>query len=386
MGETTAVNAGEAVLQGYVAPRYEGLHDAFLRNFRDLGEIGGSFAVMVDGEFVADLWGGWTDMAKTVPWEPDTIACVWSTSKGIGAVCFAMLVDRGLASYEDKVSEYWPEFAAEAKGDVTIGMLVSHQAGITGFTTPATLKDLFAGEVAAQRLAAQAPLWPIGTASGYSNVVGILETALFKRIEGRSIKQFVADELKGVFGLDLSVGLDARDKPRLADLLGGEAMDALNTIPMSNDAQRAVHNPPMRGDMPNNADFQAADIVAANGYTNARALASMYGMLLHRDRNGQRLVGDAALAEARKLRFDGIDLVRGVRRPWAAGFLLNEEHMWGPNKESFGHGGWGGSFGFADPVAGVAVGYTMNLMSDQMDLNPRRRGLIDAVYAALESR
>lgn len=386
MGETNAVKAGEAVLQGSVAPGYDGLYDAFLKNFRELGEVGGSFAVMVDGELVADLWGGWKDFEKTAPWERDTVSCVWSTSKGIGAVCFAMLVDRGLASYEDKVSDYWPEFAAEGKGDVTIGMLVSHQSGITGFTTPATLADLFAGEAAAQRLAAQAPLWPLGTASGYSNVVGILESALFKRIEGRSIKQFVAEELKGVFGLDLSVGLDARDKPRVADLLGGDAMEALNTIPMSNDAQRAVHNPPMRGDMPNNADFQAADIVAANGFTNARALASMYGMLLHRNKEGRRLVGDAALAESRKLRFDGIDLVRGVRRPWAAGFLLNEEHVWGPNNDAFGHGGWGGSFGFADPVAGVAVGYAMNLMSDQMDLNPRRRGLIDAVYAALASR
>ncbi|MEX3941857.1 serine hydrolase domain-containing protein [Paraburkholderia sp. BR10937] len=386
MSETTAVNAGEAEVQGYVAPNYEGLLEAFRRNFRELGEIGGSFSVMVDGQLVADLWGGWKDREKTVPWEHDTIACVWSTSKGIGAVCFAMLVDRGLASYEDKVSTYWPEFAAEDKGDVTIGMLVSHQAGITGFASHATLDDLFAGEAAAQRLAAQAPLWRLGTASGYSNVVGILETALFKRIEGRSIKQFVAEELKGAFGLDLSVGLDARDKPRVADLLGGDAMDALNTIPMSNDAQRAVHNPPMRGDMANQADFQAADIVAANGYTNARALAAMYGMLLHRDSNGRRLVGDAALREASKLRFDGIDLVRGVRRPWAAGFLLNEEHVWGPNKEAFGHGGWGGSFAFADPVAGVSVGYTMNLMSDQMDLNPRRRGLIDAVYAALETR
>jgi CubicO group peptidase (beta-lactamase class C family) len=339
--------------------------------------------VMIGGELVADLWGGWKDMAATVPWERDTIACVWSTSKGMGAVCYAMLVDRGLISYEDKVSKYWPEFAAEGKGDVTIGMLMSHQAGITGFTTPATLEDLFAGEAAAQRLAAQAPLWPIGSASGYSNVVGILATALFKRIEGRSIKQFVVEELKGAFGLDVSVGLDPRDRPRVAELLGGDRMDALNTIPLSNDAQRAVHNPPMRGDMPNSPAFQAADIVAANGFTNARGLALMYGLLLHPGMDGRRLIGGATLREATRVRFDGIDLVRGVRRPWAAGFLLNDEHVWGPNKEAFGHGGWGGSFGFADPVAGVAVGYTMNFMSDQMDLNPRRRGIIDAVYAAL---
>jgi CubicO group peptidase (beta-lactamase class C family) len=379
----TTVKSPDLVLHGHVSPKHEGLKEAFLKNFQDHGEYGGSYAVMIGGELVADLWGGWKDMAATDPWERDTIACVWSTSKGMGAVCYAMLVDRGLISYEDKVSKYWPEFAAEGKGNVTIGMLMSHQAGITGFTTPATLEDLFAGEAAAQRLAAQAPLWPIGSASGYSNVIGILATALFRRIEGRSIKQFVAEELKGSFGLDLSVGLDPRDRPRTAELLGGDKMEALNTIPLSNDAQRALHNPPMRGDMANSQAFQAADIVAANGFANARALASMYGLLLHPGKDGRRLIGDAALQEATRMRFDGIDVVRGVRRPWAAGFLLNEEHVWGPNKEAFGHGGWGGSFGFADPVAGVAVGYTMNFMSDQMDLNPRRRGIIEAVYAAL---
>lgn len=380
---TGTLNGRDIVLQGHCAPKYEGLRDAFLRNFREFGEIGASYAVMVGGELVADLWGGSTDIAGTTPWTQDTIVCVWSTSKGIGATCFAMLVDRGLCAYDDKVSRYWPEFAAEGKGDVTIGMLLSHQAGITGFTTPATLADLVAGEPAAQRLAAQAPLWPPGTASGYSNVVGVLETALFKRIEGRSLQQFVAAELKGSFGLDLSIGVDPKDRARVADILGGEGLSGTGTIPLNNDAQRALHNPPMRGDMPNLPEFQAADVVAMNGYTNARAIASMYGMLTFPGPDGRRLVGPDALSQATRLWFDGIDLVRGVPRPWAAGFLRNEHGVWGPNSEAFGHGGWGGSFGFADPESGVAVGYSMNLMSDEMDRNPRRKGLIEAVFAAL---
>jgi CubicO group peptidase (beta-lactamase class C family) len=382
---STATNrSNDAVLRGFCSPEYESLREAFLRNFTEYGEIGASFSATIGGKVVVDLWGGSKDMARTVPWERDTIACVWSTSKGIGAVCFAMLVDRGLASYEDKVSRYWPEFAAEGKGDVTIGMLLSHQAGITGFTTPATLQDLLAGDPAAQRLAAQAPLWKPGTASGYSNVIGVLATALFKRIEGRSIKQFVADELKGSFGLDVSVGLEPKDRPRVANLLGADKSDPVALIPISNEAQRALHNPPMRGDMPNEEPFQAADIVAANGFTNGRALAAMYGLLLHPGEAGRRLVGPPALAQATKTWFDGIDMVRTMRRRWAAGFLLNDDdHLWGPNKEAFGHGGWGGSFGFADPVAGISVGYAMNLLSEQIDPNPRRHGLIEAVYATL---
>jgi CubicO group peptidase (beta-lactamase class C family) len=294
-----------------------------------------------------------------------------------------MLIDRGLASYEDKISRYWPEFAVHGKGDLTIGMLLSHQSGITGFDTPATLDDLFSGEPAAQRLAAQAPLWPIGTASGYSNVVAILATELFKRIEARSIQQFVADELKGSFGLDISVGVSQQDLPRVAIMLSEKKMEAVNTVPVANEAQRGLHNPPLTSDVATTPGFQRADIIAMNAFSNARALASMYSLLQHPGKDGRRLAGDAAVAEAAKLRFDGVDWVRGIRRTWSAGFLRNVDNCWGPNAQAFGHGGWGGSFGYVDPAADISVGYVMNLMSDQMDLNPRRRALVDAVYAAL---
>ncbi|WP_216674904.1 serine hydrolase domain-containing protein [Paraburkholderia elongata] len=380
---TQALKTSDIEVHGYCAPKYERLREAFLGNFRNLGEIGGSFAVTVRGELVADLWGGWKDFEATTPWEQDTIACVWSTSKGIGGACFAMLIDRSIASYEDKVSRYWPEFAVHGKGDLTIGMLLSHQSGITGFDTPATLDDLFSGEPAAQRLAAQAPLWPIGTASGYSNVVAILATELFKRIEGRSIQQFVADELKGSFGLDISVGVSQQDLPRVAIMLSEKKMEAVNTVPVANEAQRGLHNPPLTSDVATTPGFQRADIIAMNGFSNARALASMYSLLRHPGQDGRRLAGDAAVAEAAKLRFDGVDRVRGIRRTWSAGFLRNVDNCWGPNVQAFGHGGWGGSFGYVDPAADISVGYVMNRMSDQMDLNPRRRALVDAVYAAL---
>lgn len=380
---TQSLISDDLVVHGHCAPEYEHLREAFLRNFRELGEVGGSFAVTVGGELVADLWGGWKDTAATVPWEKDTVACVWSTSKGLGGVCFAMLIDRGLASYDDKVSQYWPEFAANGKGDVTIGMLLSHQAGITGFDTPVTLEELFAGEPSAQRLAEQAPLWPIGTASGYSNVIGIMATALFKRIEGRSIQQFVAEELKGSFNLDISVGLNPEDRPRLASMLTEKKMDSRNMVPSLTEAQRGLQNPPLTSDVADLPVFQRGDLIAMNAFSNARALASMYGLLLRAGKDGRRLAGPDAVAQATAVRIDGIDKVRGIRRPWAAGFLRNVDDCWGPNPQAFGHGGWGGSFGFADGAADVSVGYVMNMMSDQMDLNPRRRALVDAVYATL---
>jgi CubicO group peptidase (beta-lactamase class C family) len=371
----------DIVIQGYCAPGRERLREAFLRNFRELGEIGASYTVVAGGEVVADLWAGSKDEEGTTPWERDTVVCVWSASKGVAGVCFAMIVDRGLASYDDKVSRYWTEFAAEGNGDVTIGMLLSHQAGLPGFDTPATLDELFAGEPAARRLAAQKPMWKPGTAAGYSNVVGIAATHLFERIEGRSIQRFVAEELKGSLGLEISVGLEPADRPRLSSLVAAKSLDPTSAVPMGTPAQRALHNPPMTVALPDTPQFQAADFTAANCYATARGLAGLYGLLLNPGADGRRLVGPRALAEATRTWIDGIDLVRGIRRTWAAGFLTNVEGAWGPNKGAFGHGGWGGAFGFADPAAGVAVGYVMNHMSDQMDLNPRRRNLIDAIYA-----
>ena len=377
-----AAPAGEAVVQGYCAPEHLSLREAFQRNFTERGEIGASFAVTIGGETVADLWGGYRDPAATVPWERDTIAGVWSASKGVAALCFAMLIDRGLASYDDKVSRYWPEFAVAGKQDLTLGLLMSHQSGITGFTTPASLEDLMSDEVAAARLARQAPLWEPGTGAGYGGMtIGVLTTALFRRIEGRTLKQFVADEIAAAFDLDISIGLAEKDRPRVADLIAGEAIDA-SRIPATNAARKALHNPPMRGDLPNSPAFQAADLSSGNGFGNARGLACMYALMLNPGKDGRRILGSAALAEATRCWFEGVDFVRGPGTRWAAGFLLNSEH-WGPDPETFGMGGWGGAFGLADPVKGVTIGYVMNHMSDLMDANPRRKSLIEAVFAAV---
>src|ERR1700733_12676112 len=132
-------------VNGFCLPRFERVREAFQRNFLEQEEIGADFALIVRGETVAELRGGWRDAARSMPWKKDTIANVWSTSKGVAAVCFAMLVDRGIASYDDKVSRYWPEFGVAGKSGVTIGMLLSHQGGLSGFITPATLEGVLAG-------------------------------------------------------------------------------------------------------------------------------------------------------------------------------------------------------------------------------------------------
>jgi CubicO group peptidase (beta-lactamase class C family) len=371
-------------LQGYCSPKFTHVRDTFVANFHDHDEIGADFALIVGGEVVADLWAGSRDVARTKPWTQDTITNIWSSTKGINATCFAMMIDRGLASYEDPVSRYWPEFGAEDKQNITIGMLLAHQAGLSGFTAPATIADLLSGEVAAGRLAAQFPIWEPGTTSGYHGMtLGVLATALFARIEGRSIKQFVAEEIAAPYGLNLSIGVQPGNEDRVAEMLPVTDLN-ISSLSKSNTAQYlAFTNPDVPSAMANEPVWRAADLPAANGHGNARSLAGMYNLLLRPGPDGKMLVRKDTLAQAVRCRFEGIDIVKGSFTRWSAGFWLNPGNLYGPNLEAFGHSGWGGSFGFADPVADLAVAYTMNRMSDQFELDPRRRGLIDAVYAAL---
>jgi CubicO group peptidase (beta-lactamase class C family) len=374
---------GSSGLQGFCSPGFERLRDAFARNFQEHGEVGADLALFVGGELVLELWGGAADPDEGRSWNRETVACVWSASKGVIAAAYTMLIDRGLADFEDKVAKHWPEFGTAGKQDVTIGMLLAHQAGLTGFTSPATLADVFAGDAAAERLAAQAPIWEPGAGFGYHGIsIGPLATYLFKRIEGRSIAQFVEDELEGPFGLDLTVGLPASKRRNAAAMVAPATIDSAK-MAATNAAQRAMHNPPMRGDMANRPDFQSADLPSANVFSNARSLATLYDLMLPHS-GGRSFAKLAAIERAAACRSDGIDLVKDCPTRWsAAGFLLNVGDMYGPNRQTFGGSGWGGSFAFADPAADLAVGYVMNHMSGLMDANPRRRNLIEAVYACV---
>ena len=267
--------------------------------------------------------------------------------------------------------------------DVTIGQLLSHQAGVTGFAEPATLDDLYGGEAAAARLAAQAPFWPPGTAAGYHAIsVGILANALFTRIEGRSIKQFVAEEIARPFGVDVSIGLTAENIARAAEMipvLGG----ASPLYAAGSPAQIASRNPPMAGEYANTPAWRAADLPSANGFGNARALAKLYALLLQPGADGQALAKAEVIADATRARTGGVDLVKGVPARWAAGFSVNVDGIYGPSPNAFYHAGWGGAFALADAAAGMTIAYTMNQMGDLFDRDPRRQGLIKAVYAAL---
>lgn len=368
-------------LQGHCDPRFAGVREAFARNFEQHGELGASVCIHHQGRTVVDLVGGFRDPAREQAWTPDTVHNIWSCTKGVAATCFAVLVARGQLAYADRVSDHWPEFAAAGKADVRVDQLLSHQAGLCGFTSPATVADLLAGEAAAARLAAQAPLWAPGSASGYHAITGgILATALFRRIEGRSLQDFVAQELAAARGLDIYIGLPAAQEHRRATMVAPPQMRSSQIGSLSPAQFAALANPPLDPLLPNTPHWREVDLPSANGHSNARGLSGLYATLLDTQ---DPLVPADALAQATQLRIDNVDLVLGVPSRWAAGFLLNTQQCFGPHPEAFGHTGWGGSMGFADPHHGITFAYTMNQMGTSLRSDPRNLALVEAVYASL---
>ena len=367
-------------IHGSADPAFVALAAEFERNFADRGDVGAALSLVIDGRPVVDLWAGSLDAAGARPWAADSVVNVWSTTKAVGALCFAMLVERGACAYDDPVARWWPQFAAHGKDGVTIAMLLSHQAGLCSFRDPAVVEDFYDLETAAARLAATEPLWPPGSRSGYHAIsIGVLAGELFRRIEGRSLTAFVAEELAGPLGLDLSLGLPVSQEARRAEMIAPPELATSNMAADLNPSQVAAYtNPVIEPLLPNTAAWRACELVSANGFSNARSLARLFGEVA-----AGRLLSPQTLAQATQLRISGVDEVLGVPARWGAGFLLNSDGLYGPSAATFGHSGWGGSFAMVDPGRKAALAYTMNRMGTDLVGDPRDVALIAAAYEGL---
>tara|TARA_B110000503_G_C7159109_1_gene418775 strand:+ start:2374 stop:3507 length:1134 start_codon:yes stop_codon:yes gene_type:complete len=371
------------IVSGDCAPEYLNLRSAFAENFSLRGDVGASLAVVVDGKLEVDLWGGVQDQLTGAAWRADTLVNVWSTTKGLTAACFAMLVSRGKLSYETAVAEHWPEFGQQGKQNVSVAMLLSHQAGLCGFPDITTLAQLYDATAAAGRLAAMAPLWTPGEAHGYHALtMGYLANELFRRVDGRSIRQFVADELQVKYGLELYIGLPPAKAHRAATIVAEMGLaSAQPEAELTRIQQATMANPILSPTLPNTDDWRSAEIPSANGFATARALAILYGCMAREGiLDGASIVQPSVLAQATSPQISGVDLVLGVDSSWGCGFLCNSLGLYGPNPQAFGHSGWGGSFAFADPERKMAVAYTMNSMGADLIGDPRNQALINAIY------
>ncbi len=382
-------------IEGRVDEGWGPVADAFRANLDDGFEVGAAVAVYVGGVEVVDLWAGTADPTTGRPWTEDTLALVFSTTKGATAICVALLVERGLLDYEAPVADYWPEFAAGGKEAVTVGQVMSHQAGLIAADPPLGLDEVLAVTPVVENLAAQTPLWAPGTAHGYHALTyGWLAGELVRRVDGRTLGRFLADEVSGPLGLDFWVGLPESEEPRVARLLAaprpeGDELELMLRIAGPGTAGgRALT---MDGaltfagdDLPfNTRAVHATEMPAANGITDARSVARLYAATVG-PVDGLRLLDDATVALMRAERVAGDDRCLVLPTRFGAGFMLNAPTLPLLSDASFGHYGAGGSLGFADVDAGIGFGYVMNQMGGGIAGDPRAVRLFEAVGACLD--
>jgi len=375
------------LVHGKTAPGFEAVAEAFAANFapdQAVPDVGASFAVIRADETIVNLWGG--EVEADVPWRAQTLTNVFSTSKGVTAACLALLHSRGDLDYHAKVTRYWPEFGAGGKGGVTVDMLLSHQAGLSGLRTPITIEDLFDWELMTDRLARAEPLWPPGSAAGYHAVTwGFLAGELVRRIVGRTVGRFLAEELAAPLSADVFLGLPEAEDARYAPVIRPPGEQGQTLAEISEILALTLSNPSIEAETPNQRAWRAAEIPAAGACANALGLARLYAPMANDGIfQGLRYYKPGVVAEALVERFAGVDINLGIAVRWGAGFFGNNaQHWYGPHIGAWGHSGWGGSCAFFDPQEKVSVGFAMNQMDANLQGDPRTRRLVDALYGCL---
>jgi CubicO group peptidase (beta-lactamase class C family) len=393
------MSAGDANIDGYVDSRFNAVKNAFRENFARRGELGAAVTVIADGRTVVDLWGGTADHRSGRPWLRDTLALVFSATKGATALCAHMLASRGQLDLDLPVARYWPEFAAAGKEHLPVRMLLNHRAGLPAIIEPLPPDAIFDWQAMTTALAAQAPSWPPGSRHGYHAMTfGVLVGEVIRRVSGMSVGQFLRAEVAEPLGLDFWIGLPEHLEARVARLRLAPYTQQQSTpfvkVMMARESltAKAFLNPRglMMPGQANSRAVHAAEIPAANGIGTARALAGMYAPLACGGRlGGVELVDAPTLAAMGGLESDGPDAILLLPTRFASGFMKSVDNrpessaILGPNAEAFGHPGAGGSIGMADPIARVAIGYVMNQLGAGVLLNERGQALIDSVYEAL---
>ena len=373
-------------IRGTVAPGFEAARAAFVENFEregDYQEVGASFAAFHRGRCVVDLWGGFRDRDRTQEWTRGTLANVWSATKGVSATVAAILMERGLIDYADPVAAHWPEFAQNGKADITLAHVLSHQAGLPGFVEPTSVLDQCDWEGCCGKLARQKPVWEPGTATSYHAMTyGWLVGEVVRRATKRSIGQWIREDIAGPLNADLFIGLPEDRQSDSAEMIAPKRVIDTAGLPLPDVARMALANPLQDPLLPNTRQWQAAEIPAANGHASAMGLARLYAALV----GGGALDGVRLLSPETVTRMtapatsDGRqDMFLGFVDSWGMGMALNTPGIYGPNPRAFGHSGWGGSFGCADPDAEIAIGYVCNQMGPDLVGDPRTAGLCRSV-------
>jgi CubicO group peptidase (beta-lactamase class C family) len=387
----------ELNIDGVCASGFERVRTAFEGNFTDRGEVGAAVAVWVDGELVVNLWGGWADAARSRAWRGDTLASIFSGSKGLTSTCVHLLADRGEIDLHAPVAAYWPEFGQAGKEAITIASVMSHRSGVIGPRRRMAPEEALDWDHVCRHLAAAEPWWEPGTAQGYHMVTfGFILGEVVRRVTGRTIGQFLRSEIAEPLGIDVHLGLPASEHHRCAEMVNKPHIRDVLAAGQAPGYPTALSEHPMAGlsiamgFVPddevgsNTIDlWRSAEFPATNCHVSAIGMATFYNALAQ-----EKLLTRKHMEQVRVSQggYD-VDVVLGPRvadHGWGLGYMLNQRRVAGPNPHIFGHGGSGGSFAFVDLEHRIGYSYVMNFFdATKCHADPRSVALSNEVYAAL---
>lgn len=384
----------EYPLAGTYEPEFQPVVDAFIENFAVEDEVGAACSIMLDGRTVVDVWGGWRNAAMSIPWDAPTTVCMMSVAKGITAICFNMLIDRGLVDPDAYVTEYWPEYGRNGKEKTRVRHILDHTAAVPVLTTnPLWPGAMFDREAIVKALEEQEPLWEIGTKAAYHvHHQGFLLGEIMRRVCGMTVGPFLRKEVAGPLHAEYHIGnMSEAEQAEVAEVMPNmearlfaakeaEAPDSLRGLAFLQNPKKNWY------DTMNSREWREAEIASGNGHGNARGVARIYGAAV-RDEGleGVTLLSRQGLEAMITEQHNQTELLQ--ERPYhqALGVLLNTPvavYM-GPNPRAFGHHGLGGSIGFGDPDAKLGFSYACNKMHAVGTNGPRARRLIDALYSVI---
>ncbi|PGH02319.1 hypothetical protein AJ79_07658 [Helicocarpus griseus UAMH5409] len=378
-----------AEVQGFCDEAFEPVR-TLMQQYLDSGEeLGASVFVDWNGKSVVDLWGGFCDKSRTQPWIKNTITNVWSISKTVTNLAALVLVDRGLLGLNEKVATYWPEFGQNGKENIEVRHILSHTSGVSGWDTPFSTEDMYDLETSASRLAKQAPWWEPGTASGYhAHNQGHLVGELVRRVTGKSLQQFVAEEISGPLKADFRFGALESEWGRVSDIFPPEEvldMEGLKALDPSHPAYRTFTGPFPNAAAANTAQWRKAELGALNGHGNARSVARILSTVsLEGEANGLSLLSPNTVNRIFEEQANGVDLVLGKHLRFGNGYGLpcsTVPHI--PEGRVCYWGGWGGSIIMMDLDKRLTICYVMNKMRPGTLGSPQGVSYVRAIYDSI---
>ena len=380
---------------------FSAVRTAFERNFTDNNDVGAAVAVWVEGDLVVNLWGGYADSGADGgprrPWRHNTLASVFSGTKGLTSTCLHLLADRGEIDLNAPVARYWPEFGQAGKQDITVAMVLGHRSGLIAPRTRMHWSEVTDWERVCAALAAAEPWWEPGTAQGYHMVAfGFVLGEVVRRVTGRTIGQYLRTEIAEPMGIDVHIGLPKSEHHRCAEMINKPHIRNVLANGGAPGHPTRLDEHPMAGlsiamgflpddELGSNdlSTWRSAEFPGTNGHVSALGLATFYNGLAQ-----EKLLTRERLQAARVSQggFD-TDVVLGPRvadHGWGLGYMLNQRCVAGPSPRSFGHGGSGGSYGFVDLEHNIGYAYVMNYFdATKCNADPRTRAMSDEVYRVL---